>query len=441
MHLTTQEVPVQNLEIGMYVSRLDVPWVQTPFPIQGFYITKQEELELLTHYCSVVYIDQFLSKVDVTSKLFLANTSPAKNGHAPHLDAKTLRLINEKAKFKPRKETYTITRGLKREVKNASVMYDQIMGQMSSMYRNMTQHGYVDMREAQKVSSQMVSSIVKNPNALAWLCRIGENNRTLHQQAVRSAVWGLIFARHLGLAKQDLIDICTALLLAPIGKCQLPKELLYSRQSKDEELEYQTHIELTLAETSKIFAQAHQVNYILSAYCERNNGTGYPRNLIGNRIPFLARVTGISEYYEQLINPYPGADALTPVEAISHLYNVRGELFQKELVEAFIQAIGIYPTGSLVKLSNNAIAVVLEQPENFRLRPKVAIITDHMNIHLDKPKIVNLAKDPVDHNGVPLFISQSLPSTSTDINASEIHEKLFGNGNWLSTLVPFSNAV
>ena len=43
MHLTTQEVAVQNLKLGMYVSRLDVPWVQTPFPIQGFYLTEEDE--------------------------------------------------------------------------------------------------------------------------------------------------------------------------------------------------------------------------------------------------------------------------------------------------------------------------------------------------------------------------------------------------------------
>lgn len=433
MHITTQEIAVKNLEIGMYISRLDVPWVQTPFPIQGFRITKQEELDLLSHYCNKVYVDQFLSTVDVKSKLFLVprtGTSDETN----RLDAKTERLMNEKARFKPRVENYEISNKLKKEIKAASSMYQHVLAQMSAMYRSMEQHGYINVSEVRLASSEMVKSIIKNPNALAWLCRMSGDNEALHQQAIRSAIWGMIFGRHLGLSRHDLRDIGTALLLAPIGKCKLPKELLYSRQTREEIQQFREHVDLTLEETTKMFSSSHQINYILSAYCERNNGTGYPRNLVGNRIPFLARVAGMADYYEQLINPYPGADALTPVEAVSHLYNARGSLFQKELVEEFIQAIGIYPTGSLVKLTNNSIGLVIEQPEKSRLRPRVAIVKDHMNVTLEKPKVLSLADDPADDYGMPIQINKSLKSTSTDIDTADLHEKLFGGSKWLSFL-------
>ncbi|TQV87514.1 HD-GYP domain-containing protein [Aliikangiella coralliicola] len=433
MHLTTQEIPVQNLEIGMYVSRLDVPWVQTPFPIQGFHISKQEELDLLAHYCNKVYVDRFLSKVDVKSRLFL--TPKNVEDAVDELDAKTVRLINEKARFKPRIENYLITTKLKKEVRAAAQMYQQVTAQMSALYRCMMQNGYVNINEVRSASNQMVKSIVNNPNALAWLCRISADNEALYQQAIRSAIWGIIFARHLGLSRHDLRDIGTALLLAPIGKCKLPKELLYSHESSEELQQYQEHISLTMEETEKMFSSSHQVNYILSAYCERNNGTGYPRKLVGNRIPFLARVAGLADYYEQLINPQSSREALTPVEAISHLYSLRGSLFQAELIEQFIQAIGIYPTGSLVKLTDNSIGVVVEQPEKSRLRPRVALVKDNMNMNLEKPKVLNLAKDPTDEYGIPVQIDKSLRSTSVDINAEELHEKLFGNANsWFSFL-------
>ncbi len=433
MHLATQEVQVQNLEIGMYVSRLDVPWVQTPFPIQGFHISKQEELELLAVYCNKVYVDEYLSKVNVSTPVY-KNRPGA--GNKKQLDPKTIRLMSEKARFKPRVEQYPVSTKLKKEIKEASVVYSQVIGQMSITYRDMEQMGYINMSEVKKSSSDMVKSIIKNPDALAWLCRIGSDNEALYQQAIRSAVWGLIFGRHLGLSQQDLKDLGTSLLLAPIGKTKLSKELVYSQQNLEEVKQYQQHVDLTLEETHKMFSSSHQVNYILSSYCERNNGSGYPRAIIGNRIPFLARIAGISDYYEQLINPYPGADSLTPIEAISHLYKVRGELFQSELVEEFIQAIGIYPTGSLVKLNNNAIGIVVEQPEKSRLRPRIALIKDAMNVTLDAPKILNLAKDATDDFGMPLQIERSLKTTATDIDANELHNKLFRNNNWLSFLSP-----
>ena len=431
MHLSTQEIPVHSLQIGMYVSRLDVPWVQTPFPIQGFHISRKEELDQLALYCNKVYIDRFLSKIDVRSSLSLTPKTPSENDK---YDPKTKRLMNEKARFKPAIENYIASSKLKKEVNKASHLYEQISGKMSVIFKDMMQNGFINITEVRSASTEMVKSVLRNPDALAWLCRISEDNQALHEQAVRSAIWGIIFARHLGLSKHDLRDIGTSLLLAPIGKCKLPKELLYGTLTAEEYTLYQEHISLTLEETEKMFSSSHQVNYILSAYCERNNGTGYPRNLVGNRIPFLARVAGMAYYYEELINPLPGKEALTPVEAISNLYNERGNLFQKELVESFIQAIGIYPTGSLVKLTNNSIGVVMEQPKNSRLRPKLVIVKDSMNVKLEKPQIVKLADDPTDQFGMPLQIEKSLKSTSLEINSRELHEKLFVKNNWFSFL-------
>ncbi len=430
MHLSTQEIPVHSLQIGMYVSRLDVPWVQTPFPIQGFHITKQEQLDQLALYCNKVFVDRFLSKVDVKSSLTL---KPISTGDKTVYDTKTKRLMSEKARFKPAVEHYAVTTKMRKEVSKAGQIFDQINGEMATIFRDMMQNGFINIAQIRSASTEMVKSVVRNPDGLAWLCRISAENKALHEQAVRSAIWGIIFGRHLGLSKHDLRDIGTALLLAPIGKCKLPKEILFGNLTPEEETLYKSHVNLTLEETEKMFSSSHQVNYILSSYCERNNGSGYPRNLVGNRIPFLARVVGMANYYEELINPLPGKEALTPVEAISNLYNERGNLFQPEMVEAFIQAIGIYPTGSLVKLTNNSVGVVLEQPENSRLRPKIVLVKDGMDVKLEKPQVINLADSPTDRFGMPLQIERSLKSTSLELDSRELHEKLFNN-KWLSFL-------
>lgn len=434
MHLTTQEIPVQNLEIGMYISRLDIPWVQTPFPIQGFFITKQDELDLLSHYCNKVYVDIFRSKVDVSASV--KKTSVAQNNQPKkQTDARTVRLMREKARFKAPVESYPITNKLDKEIRSAKTMYENVTAQVATVYRDLESNGFINAAEIRSASMEMVKSVVKNPNALAWLCRLSEDHKALHQQAVRSAIWAIIFGRHLGLSKRDLRDLGIALLLAPIGKSKLPAELM-AEQTNDQEVKlYQEHTALTLEETEKMFSPSHQVNYILSAYCERNDGSGFPRQLVGNRIPFLSRVAGIADYYEQLINPFDGKNAVTPVEATSHLYTLRGHLFQKELVEEFIQAIGIYPTGSLVELSNSSVAVVVEQPEQAKLRPRVAVIKDNTQYIFNKPKMLDLIKAPNDEFGLPLRIKRSLKSTASDIDAHQLHEKLFGNKNWLSFFV------
>jgi HD-GYP domain-containing protein (c-di-GMP phosphodiesterase class II) len=433
MHLTTQEVAVQNLKLGMYVSRLDVPWVQTPFPIQGFYLTTEDELNQLSHYCNKVYVDLFLSKDEIKPSL-RPKLATSKKNDKTEIDPNTIRLMKEKARFKPRAENYIVTGKLNKEMKAAEQLYQQISSQMAIIYRELKHSGYINFNEVRAAAGAMTKSIISNPNAMAWLCRVNNDNRILHQQSVRSSVWALIFARHMGLSKEDLRDLGTALLLSSIGKSKLPESLLLEKQSSEGILQYQEHINLTLEETEKMFSTSHQVNYILSNYCERNNGTGFPNKLVGNRIPFLARIAGLANYYEQLINPYNKIEALSPADAISHLYSIRGDLFQSELIEEFIQSIGIYPTGSLVQLSDKSVGVVIEQLEKSRLRPRVAIFKNKQESLLEKAVTINLSKKSNDQNECPLNIEKSMISASEDIDAHDLHHKVFGQKGWFSFL-------
>jgi HD-GYP domain-containing protein (c-di-GMP phosphodiesterase class II) len=422
MHLKTQQISVANLEIGMYVSRLDVPWVKTPFPIQGFYITKEDEIALLSQYCNYVYIDTILSKIDNTA-IKHAHYAP---GAKDPIDPKTRRLMNEKARMKARVENYKVTTPIRKELKTADKIYTNMTNTISATLAQIENGEPIQLNQVEKSIRKMVDSVIRNPDALVWMCRIRQENAYLFESSIRASVWGLVFARHLGLSRKDLNDVGAALILSSIGKSKLPRELHIGELEEAEQEAYKAHIEKTLEELEYMGAVNGQIKFIISNYCERNNGSGYPRGLIGNRIPFLARVAGIADYYEQLINPRPGIEAMTPVEAVADLYHNRGILFQREMVEAFIQAIGIYPTGSLVELSDHSIGIVLEQKEKSRLRPKVALVRNHYGIDLEQSKIIDLSENTPDANGAPLEVLQSLPSSAVEVNTDILTDKLFG---------------
>lgn len=422
MHLKTQQISVSNLEIGMYVSRLDVPWVKTPFPIQGFYITKEDEISLLSQYCNHVYIDTILSKVDNPAIKHARVPTSAKDP----IDPKTRRLMNEKARMKARVENYQVTTPIKKELKTADKIYTNMTSTISATLAQIENGEPIQINQVEKSIRKMVDSVIRNPDALVWMCRIRQENAYLFESAIRASVWGLVFARHLGLSRKDLNDVGAALILSAIGKSKLPRELHIGELEESEQEAYKAHIEKTLEELEYMGAVNGQIKFIISNYCERNNGSGYPRGLIGNRIPFLARIAGLADYYEQMINPRPGIEAMTPVEAVADLYHNRGILFQKEMVEAFIQAIGIYPTGSLVELSDHSIGIVLEQKEKARLRPKVALVRNHYGIDLEQSKIIDLSENTPDENGAPLEVLQSLPSSAVEVNTDILTDKLFG---------------
>lgn len=422
MHLKTQQITVSNLEVGMYVSRLDVPWVKTPFPIQGFYITKQDEINLLSQYCNHVYIDTILSKMDGSAIKHAKLPTSGKN----KLDPKTQKLMNEKARMKARVEHYQVTTSIKKELKTAEKIFNNVTSTISNAMSQIENGEPIQINHVEKSIRKMVDSVIRNPDALIWMCRIRQENTYLFESAIRASVWGLVFARHLGLSRKDLNDVGAALILSAIGKSKLPRELHIGELEENEQEAYKAHIEKTLEELEFMGAVNGQIKFIISNFCERNNGSGYPRGLIGNRIPFLARIAGLADYYEQMINPRPGIEALTPVEAVADLYHNRGVLFQREMIETFIQAIGIYPTGSLVELSDHSIGIVLEQKEKARLRPKVALVKNTYGIDLEQSKIIDLSDSPADEHGAPLEVLQSLPSTAIELDTDLLTDKLFG---------------
>lgn len=50
-------IPVGSLKVGMFVSGLDRPWVETPFPLQGLYVKSLKDIDRLKLYCDKVEID------------------------------------------------------------------------------------------------------------------------------------------------------------------------------------------------------------------------------------------------------------------------------------------------------------------------------------------------------------------------------------------------
>ena len=103
---------------------------------------------------------------------------------------------------------------------------------------------------------------------------------------------------------------------------------------------------------------------------------GYPRGLAGADIPVYGRIAGIVDCYDAMVTERSYAPARSSYDAVRELNNQSGVLFQRELVEQFVQALGMFPTGSLVELNTGEVGIVIEQNRVRRLRPKVMVLLD-----------------------------------------------------------------
>lgn len=395
MGIKQVKLNVNELTIGMYVSGLDRPWSQTPFPLQGFYIRDLGEITQLKTLCNHVYIDVEKGRGPVSANLkTLTPQGRVKGaGREPH---KNSFLAEPVAPLKIQRNLYREVQPLQKEVKKARQLHQKVYGAvgevLDQLERNQLQTASIG--ETKRVASEMVDSVLRNPDAFTWLSRVQEKDEYTYSHAVRSSVWAILFGRHIGLPKRDLDVLALGVLLKDVGKVMLDSELLTKvERTAEEEKAYESFVELGADILRKTPGVEPRVISVVKTHCERLNGSGFPQGLRGDKIPLLGKIAGIVTYYDHVTNPRGSRHPIAPSKAVAKLYELRNIQFQEELVVEFIRAIGLYPTGTLVELSTGEVGVVVEQNFERRLKPKVMLVLDACKQPLAECSLLDLSED------------------------------------------------
>ena len=211
-------------------------------------------------------------------------------------------------------------------------------------------------------------------------------------------------------------------LLCDIGKLQLPDDLLAQRSllaEADWDM-LRSHVIKGCGIVESTPGLPANVIEMVAHHHERHDGSGYPRGLQGVEIPIFARIIGLIDSYDAMTSVRPHATSRSPHQAVMELYDCRDRLFQAELVEQFIRTSGIYPTGSLVELSNGTVGVVMSVHSLKRLRPCVMLLLDEDKRPLPEFRPIDLSEVRVDEQRRPLSIKCSLPRGAYGLDPAEL---------------------
>ncbi|UUA72219.1 HD-GYP domain-containing protein [Cellvibrio sp. QJXJ] len=392
MAIKQVKVDVNELTIGMYISGLDRPWSQTPFPLQGFYLRDLGEINQLKALCNYVYIDVEKGRGPISANLKTIAAPTKKTTTRERVNSFTETL----APLKIQRGLYREVTPLQREVKQARQLHQKVYGAVVEVMEQLEKNQFDDLSlgETKRVASEMVDSVVRNPDAFTWLSRVQEKDEYTYSHAVRSSVWAILFGRHIGLPKRDLDVLAMGVLLKDVGKVMLDASLITSlNRSTEEEALYESFVEIGCEILRKTQGVEPRVIAVVKTHCERLNGSGFPHGLSGDKIPLMGKIAGIVTYYDHVTNPRGSRDPIAPSKAVAKLYELRNIQFQEELVVEFIRAIGLYPTGTLVELSTGEVAVVVEQNFERRLKPKVIVVLDTLKQPLNEYLLLDLSED------------------------------------------------
>ncbi|RMA82254.1 HD-GYP domain-containing protein [Umboniibacter marinipuniceus] len=434
MGLKQVKVFTTDLTLGMYVSRLDKPWTQTPFPLQGFFIKSANDIKELNFHCKYVYIDTEKGREPINVDRKRADAAaPSMKGAVKEAVSITNQSIDVK-RIPVVHDEYAEVTPLKKEVIQARQMHKHVTDAVEKVYEQVSAGGSPNLAGTQKAATEMVDSVLRNPDAFTWLSRIRDRDEHTWGHSVRSSVWAVLFGRHIGLKREELQILATGVLLKDVGKIKIPASVLtVGKRNPAQEKLYRTFVDHSVNILRSIPELDRRVIKVVASHCERLDGSGFPNKLVGDKIPLLAKIAGLVTVYDEISNPRGTRQTLSPSKAIGWLYKVRNRLFQEQLVVEFIQAIGVYPTGTVVELSTGDVGVVVEQNFARRLRPVVAIVRNALGETLEKMKILDMSSDAelkLSKGESPITIKADIEPGTIDIDIAAIRDGYINTGGF-----------
>ncbi|MGC1441721.1 MAG: HD-GYP domain-containing protein [Burkholderiaceae bacterium] len=312
---------------------------------------------------------------------------------------------------------------VEQELPRARTAFDKSEATLRTLASDVKSGRLPSLEQASEVVDDIVQSMIDNPDAMMWVARMRDEDITTYGHAVKVALYMVALGRHMGFPKRELSNLGMIGLLADIGKTKLPKALLEKpgMLSPQEYTLVKEHVRLGLESLSKDGPLPPDILQGIAQHHERLDGSGYPKGLKGPEIGIYGRMAAIADTFSALITPRVYANPVSPHDALLNLFEWAGSSFHEPLVEQFVQAVGVFPVGSMVELSTKEIAIVLAHNKVRRLEPRVLVLTWIDKTPLETPIERNLFEKPKGADGKPIRIMRAVPAGSHGLKIKDYY--------------------
>lgn len=399
-----------DLQFGHFVTRLDIPWSETRFPLQGVLIDTAEKKRWMQEHCSWVVICQERSP----NKWLPAKRTPVKSGlpesgkpQSPHL-GKSLALGGEV-------NAETLQRAL--EIYGS---LDQRVHELAEQFRIGSR---IDADSAKTVVSELASVLEHHAAALVWLTRIKERDDYTARHCINASILSIGLAHALDWDEHKVEYAGLAGLLHDLGKLRIDPEILNKPGPLTPE-EYEiikTHTTIGNELLQEEGGIPDPVVQAVLYHHERPDGQGYPHGLSSADIPPLARLVGIVDAYDAITSQRVYDPARSHHDALGILWKQRNRQFDGPMVESFTQYLGWVTPGTLIRLSSGELALVLKASEGRGLLPLVRLLRPGDDGYR-LGETVDLARQRPESGDAPVRVAEVLPDGTEDVDIRRLSE-------------------
>ncbi|MDD3354223.1 HD-GYP domain-containing protein [Zoogloea sp.] len=375
-----------QLCVGLFV-HIDLPWFSHPFSFNSFKIRNPDQVKELRGL-GVKHFRYDPDRSDVQPQGMRSSLPPSATPaqKAPAIET-------ENPALAAKRERIARLAQRKREVIEVEKAFVKAAGVMRNINKNLFARPKECLEEVDELVNQIVGAFLDQPEVALHV--MGEHSGTeeTYYHGLNSSILSMMLARDLGFPRGPCQLLGVGALLHDVGLNDIPDRIARPRHelSTPERNLRELHCEYGVRLGRQI-GLPEPVLRIIGQHHELADGTGYPKKLKGDQIDPLARIVSLVNYYDNLCNPLDLAKAMTPHEALSLMFAQRRGKFDIKALQVMIRCLGVYPPGTVVKLSNDAIALVSSVNPAKPLRPWVTVYDP--DIPKDEAIMLDLEEEP-----------------------------------------------
>ena len=258
-------------------------------------------------------------------------------------------------------------------------VYEEYMNYIESVFTHYATHKEIDQEELSDTVQDLCIFIKEHRR---YILRVNstiqaEDRNFLIIHTMRTTVLCLAIAQQLHLQLSKMVELGVTSILHEIGMLRLPPQL------------YMTSRKLSVREKAQIskhtllgYTIIKDLNFGLSIqlgvleHHEKENGTGYPRRLTGDKISSIAKIIAVACTYEAISSPRSYKDEKSTFDALLELLQNKEHAYDGSVIKALLYTVSLYPIGTYVYLSNRKIAEVIDTNPDNPKTPVVQLLTE-----------------------------------------------------------------
>lgn len=359
VRIVLKKVAASQLKAGMFVIKLNSGWMAHPF-VRNKLILDDDDIARIR--------ESGIKEVTIDTDRGLDTDAES----IEPVDAYGVRRLELLAEESP-----VAGDELKSNEECAKKVIDHAIVAVRSLMNDVRMGNPLDFFVIKTVAEEVAREVVSNPATAIVVYQLHKTCEYTYAHSLRVAVLSVSCAHRMGLSDDNCKDIALGGLVHDIGKMCVSKDILH-KPDKLTPAEM-THMREHVTSGARLIKEGQlptEAMAILLEHHERFDGNGYPRQLAGPEISLAGRISAIADVYDAIASDRWYHKGLPPAVAIRKIHEWSKCHFDPEVTAHFIRSVGIYPVGSLVRLSNKRLAVVVEHKQSSPLFPRVLPIFD-----------------------------------------------------------------